>query len=599
MNIVRAIITIISCLAFANINAQIRDFSGIWVLKERTSLSGPNYGNGLPKLMQINLGKDSISLSRTYEGTSDYTINESLALNGTPTEVLRTTSKRKSVLRAGGKNTFLIEVTYRDINTGKPTSADFIENWSVSDKQLTVEKTAKEADGSIWSMKGVYKQTTAQEMATGKGIQFTENLSWEEVKTKANTEHKFIFVDCFATWCMPCKKMEKEIFPMNIVGKEMNEHFISVQVQMDTTKKDGDKVQAWYSTAHEFLTKYNLVGYPTFLFFDSNGNIVHKGLGTYNAEEFIFLLKKARNPNEQYYNLLNSYKAGERDNEKMYSLIKAANALGETKQAEEVLVAYKNNYLNRLPLDSLLSEKYLKLGNDFQEKLIRVDGSKGVFFKLLYEKGKEVDAILGAPGFSAFHVNGIITREEIENKIYINGKPVANVQWDKIKSSIEEKYAKVSSDKLVLDARIRYCQVKKDWSNQIKYFVQKVEKYGPLSLGDADGQGSDNAIVSVLLPHCDDNQILNKAIGWMEQIIHSNAYVYPVAMVYGNYGGILYKAGKTKEGIEAFEKQISAIGYKGPGDLDMDPRFKPKINYLERMKRGEKIDSTWKPNIFN
>jgi thioredoxin-related protein len=600
-----ALLTMLLC--FGQLFAQNENISGTWVLKERQIVSGPDYANGIPKQILIAVSRDSLSLSRTYVGTSkDETVAESLALDGSPNEVLRTISKRKSLFKKGNDpNSFSIEVSFRGIKTGERTNADYVENWTLSPsgKELTIEKYANEADGNNWSMKGLYelktKEELEQELATGKGIRFIENSSWDEIKALAKKENKFIFVDCFATWCMPCKKMEKEVFPLNRVGSEMNDRFISVRLQMDTTKKDDEIVKAWYATAHEFLARYSLIGYPTFLFFDPNGNIVHKGLGIYKADEFIELLNEARDQGKQYYSLLKKYQAGVMTNNEMYSLILAAKNLEEKNVAEKVLVDYKMKYLNKLPSDSLLSAKYLKLADDFQQLLIRQEGSKSIYFKLLYENGKQVDDILKSPGFASYWVKSIITTEEIKTKLSQNGKPVSNPEWEKIAEVIKKKYKKADEELLILDARVDYYDKVKDVNNEIKYFVEKVDKYGPLALGQLGGMGADNAIAEVLLPYCEDKSILNKAIGWMEQIIHSNAYAYPIAMVYGNYGALLYKYGRTKEGIEAFEKQINAIGYKSLADLDKDPRFKPKLEYLERMKRGEKIDSTWKPSIFN
>lgn len=602
------IITIIICCLNNMLNAQTPDITGVWVLKQRQSLAGPDYSNSIPKLMVITLANDSLLIKRTYEGPANnsYAIDENLPINGSTVEVMRTISKRRSTLQKGSApNIFSINVTYRDAKTGKQTSADFVEQWKLdpTGKELIVKKSAKEADGVNWSVEGIYEFKTAEQLALegakGNGIQFVENLSWDQIKEKAKAENKFIFVDCYATWCLPCKKMEADIFPLNIVGAAANDKFLAVRLQMDTTKKDDEAVKKWYPVAHSFLTNFQIVGYPSFLFFDPTGNIVHKALGTFKSDEFIELLNNATDPNKQYYTLLHAYQAGENDHEKMYQLLVTAKKLSETNVAQDVLKTYKREWLSKVSVESLLSEKYLRLAVDFQQELIRDDGSKGNFFQLMYRKGKEVDAILNLPGFSAFHVNGIISQEEIANKIYKNEQPVPKPQWEEIKGNIQGKYSGINADKLLLDEQIRYSQNKKDWNGLVKYLVTKIERHGPLSLGQQDGSGSDNAITNVLLPHCEDKVILNKAVGWLEQIIHSKAYMYPIGMVYGNYGAILYKSGKRHEGIEAFEKQLNAIGYKSPADLDKDPRFKEKVNYLNRMKRGEKIDSTWKPYVFN
>src|SRR5205807_219920 len=70
------------------------------------------------------------------------------------------------------------------------------------------------------------------------GIKWTEGLTWEQVKEKAKKENKYIFLDCFATWCGPCKLMDKEIYTNDTVGSYFNDKFISVKVQMDKAKND-------------------------------------------------------------------------------------------------------------------------------------------------------------------------------------------------------------------------------------------------------------------------------------------------------------------------------------------------------------------------
>ncbi len=49
------------------------------------------------------------------------------------------------------------------------------------------------------------KQSDIQSKDSSKVIHFENGLSWEQIKEKAKAEHKYIFVDCYATWCGPCK----------------------------------------------------------------------------------------------------------------------------------------------------------------------------------------------------------------------------------------------------------------------------------------------------------------------------------------------------------------------------------------------------------
>src|SRR5579872_1581201 len=81
------------------------------------------------------------------------------------------------------------------------------------------------------------------------GIHFENGMSWEQIKGKAKVENKYIFVDCYASWCGPCMKMDQDVYSRDSVGDIVNSHFISVKVQMDTSKKDNDTIKTWYADA--------------------------------------------------------------------------------------------------------------------------------------------------------------------------------------------------------------------------------------------------------------------------------------------------------------------------------------------------------------
>ncbi len=80
--------------------------------------------------------------------------------------------------------------------------------------------------------------------AQDKGINFQHEASWKEIQAKAKAENKYIFMDCFTTWCGPCKYMSSTIFPLQEVGEFMNDKFVSVKVQLDTTSNDNESVKS-------------------------------------------------------------------------------------------------------------------------------------------------------------------------------------------------------------------------------------------------------------------------------------------------------------------------------------------------------------------
>lgn len=99
--------------------------------------------------------------------------------------------------------------------------------------------------------------------------------NWEALLAKAKKENKLIFLDAHTEWCRPCMMMEKNIFTLNKVADFYNQHFINVS--MDMEKGEGPAIGK----------KYKIAAYPTFLFIDGNGKVVHKNDGYQEAEPFI------------------------------------------------------------------------------------------------------------------------------------------------------------------------------------------------------------------------------------------------------------------------------------------------------------------------
>ena len=132
------------------------------------------------------------------------------------------------------------------------------------------------------------------------GIKF-EKGTWEAVLAKAEQENKPIFVDAYTTWCGPCKWMAKEVFTQKEVGAYINAHFVAYK--MDMEKGDGP--------AFAVANKVN--AFPTLLYFDSQGLLLHKAAGARNAEQLLKLCEDAMDPSKQVGSYHKRYKEGVRD----------------------------------------------------------------------------------------------------------------------------------------------------------------------------------------------------------------------------------------------------------------------------------------------
>lgn len=83
-----------------------------------------------------------------------------------------------------------------------------------------------------------------------------------ELVTKAKADGKLVMVDAFTAWCGWCKVMDRETFADSAVGAYINERFISTKIDME----EGFGI--------DLAMKHRVSQYPTYLFFDGDGQLL-------------------------------------------------------------------------------------------------------------------------------------------------------------------------------------------------------------------------------------------------------------------------------------------------------------------------------------
>ncbi len=111
-----------------------------------------------------------------------------------------------------------------------------------------------------------------------------DNSNFKEILAKAKREKKLVFLDAFASWCGPCKLMEKNVFPLPAVKEYYNANFINARFDME--KGEG----------REIAQKYQVRSYPSYLFLNGDGEVVMKSYGYMGEKDFIEIAKEANNP---------------------------------------------------------------------------------------------------------------------------------------------------------------------------------------------------------------------------------------------------------------------------------------------------------------
>jgi thiol-disulfide isomerase/thioredoxin len=169
------------------------------------------------------------------------------------------------------------------------------------------------------------------------GIQFAQG-SLQSVLDQARAAHKIVFVDAYTEWCGPCKWMAKTAFPNPEVGAYFNQHFVSLQLDME--KGEGPALGK----------QYNVTAYPTLLFLSANGDLIDASAGARDAKALLELATKiVKGGFETLESRKAKFEAGERDRQFLYDYIITLNEAGQDPGA--VLEAFKPGMQGEAMLD--------------------------------------------------------------------------------------------------------------------------------------------------------------------------------------------------------------------------------------------------------
>ena len=159
------------------------------------------------------------------------------------------------------------------------------------------------------------------------GIEFFHG-TWVQALEKSKAEGRLIFVDAYAEWCGPCKKMAAQTFPDAKVGAFFNANFICLKMDMEKEENA------------EFVGKYPVSAFPTLMFIDQNGKIVVKQTGAQGIDGLIELGQKAISKADKLPELQARYEEGERDPQFLLQYVGALN------RASKPSLKVTNDYLN-------------------------------------------------------------------------------------------------------------------------------------------------------------------------------------------------------------------------------------------------------------
>ncbi|SIQ77972.1 thioredoxin family protein [Chryseobacterium sp. RU33C] len=166
--------------------------------------------------------------------------------------------------------------------------------------------------------------TSAQE-----AIQFQE-LPYKDIIAKAKKEKKLVFIDAYASWCGPCKMMEKNVFTQKSVSDYYNTNFINARFDME--KGEG----------RDIASKFGVRSYPTYLFLNGEGELVSRNTGYMEESLFVAMAQDINSPGNKKGSLKDRFAGGEKDPEFLINIMKL-NANSDYEFAKKASERYFQN----------------------------------------------------------------------------------------------------------------------------------------------------------------------------------------------------------------------------------------------------------------
>lgn len=369
------------------------------------------------------------------------------------------------------------------------------------------------------------------------GITF-ETTDFNSGLAKAKAENKLIFMDAYTTWCGPCKWMSKNVFTDSNVGEYFNAKFINLKIDME--KGEG----------LELAKRYDVKAYPTLLFINGDGELMHMSMGSRPAEDFLDLGHAANDPNRQFTTMKKRFDGGERSGEFLKLYTDALTSAG-MKNFDEVAQLYMETQKDWMTEENMhflfdyseasLDSKLFKYTLQHKDSFIALIGKEKFDQKLKYA----ADYDRGKSG---------IARDDVDNlKVHYN------------------KY---------FEAEVANNMAMMSYFNQLMYSPDPIEQEKfkaeiQLFLADKPDVGSNfyNAVAWQIYEISEDRNLLSKAAEWTQLSIDGAKNSFNTDTM----AALQFKLGNTEK-AKAFAVESIDLAKKEGNDYSATEALLNKIN---------------------
>ena len=112
-------------------------------------------------------------------------------------------------------------------------------------------------------------------------VNFVHSNTLTTVLDQAVSEDKLVFIDFYATWCGPCRKLDRTVFGDARVASYMNDNFVNYKVDIE---KDNGPILA---------AMYGVTSLPAMIVLNEKGDVVSRKQGMTSPEYFMQFVERA------------------------------------------------------------------------------------------------------------------------------------------------------------------------------------------------------------------------------------------------------------------------------------------------------------------
>lgn len=351
----------------------------------------------------------------------------------------------------------------------------------------------------------------------GLNAQIKFEATWDEAISKSRMTGQLIFLNTYAEWCEPCKEMEEYVFTDLEVANHYNSSFINVNMNME----DYPGV--------ELAEGYSIGMFPSFLFINGNGEVIHRGCGAMDASQFLQLAKDAVVDTLTLISFEQRYDKGDRSTDFML------NYLSLLEDACLDAERFAATYLDGVKLEDLIKETPWEVFATYQWDIYSRE------FQYLLENRSVYENELGSGVVNAKLYDTYLAQyQEV-----FEAEELHDFGMRALLHSIEN-VTFIGSDTLKLMMNLHHAEFRENWEAYAGYAIELV---GMTDMTDTEQL---NELAWKFYLFVENKSQLEIASSWAQEAVNKQ----PEPSIIDTYASLQFKLGNKKQAIELEERAL-------------------------------------------